>query len=97
LHARSEQLWRHLLRGTFGVCVARPDSEAAIAEKEVLQEAVIALSDDGRRTRYTPAERDVLRALVARYADACLPFSPLEYASSSRRRLVDQLGARLGP
>ncbi|MEE7560495.1 hypothetical protein HH299_12870 [Xanthomonas sp. Kuri4-2] len=75
----------------------RPDSEAAIAEKEVLQEAVIALSDDGRRTRYTPAERDVLRALVARYADACLPFSPLEYASSSRRRLVDQLGARLGP
>ncbi len=28
--------WDHFLRGTFGLCVAEPLSEAAIARKEVL-------------------------------------------------------------
>jgi len=47
LDARTDSAWKHFLHGTFGLCVASPISEAAIARKEVLQEKLIQLSGDG--------------------------------------------------
>jgi len=34
--------------------------------------------------------------LIDQYAQASMPFSPLEYARSSRKRLVDDLREKLG-
>ena len=93
LEARKASAWQHFLNGTFGLCVANPLSEAHIAHKEVLQEKLAALSENGARTRYAPDEAAALRELIDAYALAAMPFAPPEYPMSSRKRLVDDLRA----
>lgn len=95
LHARIESLWEHFLHGTFGLCVANPVSEADIAHKEVLQEKLTALSADGAKREYAETETRALLELIAAYEAAAMPFSPIEYPLSSRKRLADDLKARL--
>lgn len=95
LALRAEQAWEHFLHGTFGLCVADASSEAAIARKEVLQEKLGALSENGAITNWTPGLATQLRALIDDYAAAAMPFSPVEFHRSSRKRLVDDLRARL--
>jgi hypothetical protein len=89
--ARFEAIWHHFQNGTYGVCVARPDSELAIARKEVLQEKLIALTANGARILYVGNERAVVEETIREYAEACSLFSPSDYARSSRKRLVDDL------
>lgn len=89
--ARFESIWAHFQNGTYGVCVARPDSELAIARKEVLQEKLIALTANGARILYAGDERAIVERTIAQYAEACSLFSPVDYARSSRKRLVDDL------
>jgi hypothetical protein len=91
LSARMESAWEHFLRGTFGLCVANPESAASIARKEVLQEQLTALTHNGTRTVFSPNELPSLRKLIDAYAAASMPFSPIEYPRSSRKRLVDDL------
>jgi hypothetical protein len=91
LEARSQAIWEHFLYGTLGLCVAHPVSEAAIAEKEVLQEKLNALSN----TPFTAAEIPSLLALIDAFAQASMPFSPIEYSLSSRKRLVDDFRLRI--
>lgn len=95
LRARTESAWRYFLNGTFCLCVANPISEAHIACKEVLQEKLTQLSQDGSRTAFSPDEARLLLALVDAYAVAAMPFSPVEYARSSRKRLVEDLRPHL--
>jgi hypothetical protein len=94
MHDRVESAWDHFLHGTFGLCVANPVSEAAIARKEVLQEKLAALSDAAIADRTSEETREVLRSIDA-YAAAAMPFSPIEYPLSSRKRLVEDLSARI--
>jgi hypothetical protein len=91
LAARGESAWLHFKMGTFGLCVANPVSEAHIARKEVLQEKLTRDSDNGSRHFYSAHEAAALRGLIAEYAAAAMPFSPLEYPISSRKRLVEDL------
>lgn len=95
LRARLDSYWEHFLHGTFGLCVARPDSEYAIAEKEVLQEELTALSDNGAKSSFTLGETSTLLELIVEYERVSMPFSPIEYPLSSRKRLVDDLRAQL--
>jgi hypothetical protein len=95
LHARIGSMWDHFLHGTFGLCVANPVSELEIARKEVLQEKLTALSASGTRRDFAEAEVPALLELIDAYATAAMPFSPVEYARSSRKRLVDDLKAHL--
>lgn len=95
LRARSESAWEHFLRGTFGLCVANPVSEAAIARKEVLQEKLSTLSEDGSKTAFSPEEAGAMVELIDAYAEAAMPFSPIEYPISSRKRLVEGLRPRV--
>jgi hypothetical protein len=95
LRARVESTWEHFLLGTFGLCVADPSSEAAIARKEVLQEKLTMLSDNGAKNEFSEAEARALLELIDAYAQAAMPFSPIEYAVSSRKRLVEDLSARI--
>lgn len=95
LRTRTDSAWRYFLNGTFSLCVANPVSEAHIATKEVLQEKLVHLSDDGSKTSYTAQELALLPALIDAYAAAAMPFSPVEYAKSSRKRLVEDLRAKL--
>lgn len=79
--------------GTLGVCVADPSTGHGIAKKVLLQGKLSSLASDGEL--HLPsglAEQDVLR-LVDEYSAASMPFSPLEYPLSSRKRLVDDLRA----
>jgi len=91
LAARMDSAWMYFLNGTFGLCVANPVSEAQIAHKEVLQEKLVQLSENGSKARYAPQQEQDMHALIDAYAAAAMPFSPIEYPLSSRKRLVEDL------
>ena len=95
LRTRIDSMRTHFLEGTFGLCVADPSSEALIAQKEILQEKISALSKDGAKSEFTHTEARILRDTIDAYSRAAMPFSPIEYPLSSRKRLVDDLSARL--
>ncbi len=95
LDARAMNAWRAFIKGVYGLCVADPSSERSIARKEVLQEALGQLSGRVSEPSLHAEDKQRLRALITEYAEVCMPFSPLEYPRSSRKRLVEDLSARL--
>ena len=95
LDAWIDSLWQAHMQGIFGVCVRNPGDIAAIANKETAQALLGRLTDNGDRQVYSAEEAARLRALIARYAEACAPFTPLEYPRSSRKRYVEDLPKRL--
>ncbi|MCM2564977.1 DUF6058 family natural product biosynthesis protein [Janthinobacterium kumbetense] len=95
LRARTDSAWMYFLNGTFSLCVANPMSEAHIAWKEVLQEKLAQQSGNGSKTLLPHAQAEQMHALIDAYATAAMPFSPIEYALSSRKRLVEDLRANL--
>jgi hypothetical protein len=95
LRARTDSAWEHFLHGTFGLCVANPISEAAIARKGVLQEKLGQLNENGFKAEFSQLETQVTLDLIDAYADSAMPFSPVEYHLSSRKRLVEDLRTRI--
>ena len=95
LKLRCDTAWKYFLNGTFSLCVTHPVSEAEIAKKEILQEKLTALSENGQKTDFTAAEKQMILQLITEYAKSAMPFSPIEYSISSRKRLVENLRARL--
>jgi uncharacterized protein DUF6058 len=89
LRARCDSMWSHFIDGTYGVCVAHPISEYTIARKELLQEKLVALTANGARRDFPPDEAREVAYTIESYAAACMPFSPVDYPLSSRKRLVD--------
>ncbi|NIJ78326.1 hypothetical protein FHT08_003460 [Xanthomonas campestris] len=81
----------YFLDGTFGLCVADPSLGMEIARKEMLQERLTSLTEAGSNPAPEEIGRDALLQLIDAYADSAMPFSPVEYARSSRKRLVDDL------
>lgn len=77
--------------GTFGLCVADPSTGSGIVRKEMLQERLTAITDNGSNPSPSEISRSELLRLIDDYAGSAMPFSPAEYALSSRRRLVDDL------
>lgn len=96
LDSRAEKAWDSFLKGVFSLCVADPSSEMAIARKEVLQEALTNLSDSGLGANSSPQAKSHALDLIGQYAQAAMPFSPPEYPRSSRKRLVEDLRAKVG-
>ncbi len=96
LKVRTDSAWKYFLNGTFGLCVASPVSEANIALKEVLQEKLAHLSENGSKTTYPTEQVAAMHELIDGFDAAAMPFSPVEYALSSRKRLVDDLRVKLG-
>jgi hypothetical protein len=95
LRARLDSAWEHFIHGTFGLCVANPQSALDIARKEVLQEQLTAWTENGAKHAFAAADLPALMQLIDAYEAASMPFSPIEYPRSSRKRLVDDLRARL--
>jgi hypothetical protein len=95
LNARTEAAWGYFLKGVFSLCVADPSTEKSIATKEILQEALITLTNNRQDTDLGENEKEHLLSLIEQYAAAAMPFSPLEYPNSSRKRLVEDLRATL--
>jgi hypothetical protein len=95
LLTRTDSAWKYFLNGTFGLCVANPISEAHIAYKEVLQEKLTRQSENGSKTVYPPVQARAMHELIDAYAAAAMFFSPIEYALSSRKRLVEDLRANI--
>lgn len=95
LDARTESAWIAFLGGIFGLCVADPSSEKSIARKEILQEALTQLSGNGSNANFSAEDRRQVLHLIDQYAHAAMPFSPLEYPRSSRKRLVEDLRKKL--
>ena len=87
--------WKAHMEGIFGVCVRSPGNIAAIANKETSQVLLGRLTDSGTRRQYSASEAAVLHGLIARYAEACAPFSPVEYPRTSRKRYVEDLPKQL--
>jgi Family of unknown function (DUF6058) len=92
-----DTVWEHFLAGTFSLCVANAIDEARIAEKETLQLRLSAATENGEKSGYDAAESAHVRSLIERYLAASMPFSPIEYARSSRRRLVEDVLPKLQP
>jgi hypothetical protein len=95
LRRRTDTAWKYFLNGTFGLCVANPISEAHIAHKEVLQEKLAQQSEGGEKTVFSPQQIVAMHELIDAYAAAAMPFSPIEYGVSSRKRLVEDLRANI--
>lgn len=91
IEARVRKFIPSFLDGTFGLCVADPSTGAGIVRKEILQERLTELTDNGADPSARGTPRDELLRLIDDYADAAMPFSPAEYPRSSRKRLVDDL------
>lgn len=86
-----EDLWASHQAGIFGVCVRRPDAVDQIVLKEVMQAVLSARTDNGARTDFSADEAAIVRTLVARYAEACSDFTPVEYPLSSRKRYLEDI------
>jgi hypothetical protein len=95
LARRTAAAWTNFIGGVYGVCVVDPSTVASIARKEILQEALTDITANGRRTHFPDDTALHVLQLVERYAAATMPFAPPEYPRSSRKRLVDDLRARL--
>ncbi|HAT31729.1 MAG TPA: hypothetical protein DCW29_13020 [Janthinobacterium sp.] len=95
LLTRTDSAWKYFLNGTFGLCVANPISEAHIACKEVLQEKLSQQSENGSKTMFSPQQARAMHELIDAYAASAMFFSPVEYALSSRKRLVEDLRANM--
>lgn len=93
--ARIDSAWEHFQKGTFGLCTADPVSEMNIAIKGVLQEKLTTLSENGAKERFSLDEAQAISDLIERYAAVSMPFSPIEYSRTSRKRLVDDLLPRV--
>jgi Family of unknown function (DUF6058) len=93
--ASFDAVWQHFLAGTFSLCVRGATDEVRIAEKESLQMRLAEATDNGEKLAYTPSESKAVRCLIERYLLASMPFSPVEYARSSRKRLVEDVLGRL--
>lgn len=85
----------NFLNGTFGLCVAQPDSESAIVHKEIVQEKLTALTENGAKEWASADDAHTMLDLIDLYDKAAMPFSALDYPRSSRKRLVDDLRTRL--
>jgi hypothetical protein len=90
-------VWQHFLAGTFSLCVCDATDEARIAEKECLQMRLTEATGNGAKLAYTASESKAVQHLIERYLLASMPFSPIEYARSSRKRLVEDVLPRLFP
>lgn len=95
IEGRVEGYMPYFWNGTFGLCVADPSCGAGIARKELLQERLSALTGNGADARPEEVTTSDLLQLIADYAQSSMPFSPAEYERSSRKRLVDDLKARI--
>ena len=91
LDARIGSYWDSFLAGIFGLCVANPVSEREIACKEILQEKLTALTANGTLYADIDISSPDLLLLIDAYEDVSMPFSPVEYPNSSRKRLIDDL------
>ena len=81
----------YFLNGTFGLCAADPSTGTGIARKEILQERLTELTENGSNPSPPGVSKSGLLRLIDDYAASAMPFSPAEYARSSRKRLVDDL------
>jgi hypothetical protein len=86
-----DTVWKHFLGGTFGLCVVDASDEMRIARKETAQSRLVVLTDNGQRKQFSTSLAADISALQSSYAALCMPFSPVEYSRSSRKRLVDDL------
>jgi hypothetical protein len=91
LTARIGNYWNSFLAGIFGLCVNNPISEREIALKEILQEKLTAVTANGERWTEIDISHDDLLTLIGAYEMSSMPFSPVEYPISSRKRLIDDL------
>ena len=81
----------YFFNGTFGLCAADPSTGTGIARKEILQERLTELTENGSNPSPSGIPKSELLQLIDDYALSAMPFSPAEYARSSRKRLVDDL------
>ncbi|WP_193163919.1 DUF6058 family natural product biosynthesis protein [Microbulbifer hainanensis] len=81
----------YFFNGTFGLCIADPSNGASIARKEILQEKLVEITENGNLPSPAGISKEDLLKLIDDYAESAMPFSPAEYERSSRKRLVDDL------
>ncbi|WP_299006813.1 DUF6058 family natural product biosynthesis protein [uncultured Shewanella sp.] len=87
LHLHVEQEWVHFLEGTYGLCTLSGLPED-IAAKELAISQINGLS---QLTSLTSEQRIQLTRAVNLLDDVSALFAPHERASSSRKRLVDDI------
>ncbi|HEX2137371.1 MAG TPA: DUF6058 family natural product biosynthesis protein [Microvirga sp.] len=89
-----QRMWRWWLDGTYGVCMRAFDGSHVVI-KWVERARITALTDDGRRSTFTPPERAALVDAMARLDAVITPFAPHERPTSTRGLWIDRVLAAL--
>ena len=93
VEARVQDYLPSFFDGTFGLCVAEPSTGSGIVRKEILQERLSVLHKAMSEGAPSGMPTAALLQLIDDYAAAAMPFSPVDYPSSSRKRLVADFSA----
>lgn len=95
LQEMANNTWQHYMKGTFGVCIRKPSSIAHLIEKQVAAAALSKVTNNGKKFDYDAEELVVLHRCIREYNKVAMPFSPVDYEKSSRKRLVDNVVKKL--
>ncbi|MBA3832844.1 MAG: hypothetical protein H0X34_13310 [Chthoniobacterales bacterium] len=82
---------KHFRAGTYGLCVRDCVSVDRIARKQTVVEQLERLTAGGTRHDFDASEAREVRLAIIEYNAIAMPFSPLDYSLSSRKRLVADL------
>lgn len=91
--ARSE--WRDWIDGGYGVCLRQADAHHAIT-KTCRRAAIVAITDEGRATRLTPEQTDLLLTAMEQLDAVMLPFAPHQRPNGTPGLWLDAMLARYG-
>jgi hypothetical protein len=71
------------------------DRIALLAQQQVLEEKLLALTQNGLRTQYTAIEAHKVLMALDQFQEASMPFPPIDGGPGSRQRLVQDLRLRI--
>ena len=95
LEKQAESTWKEHLKGTYGICVVNPIDVSAIIQKQVAVTRLIQITDNGQKAEFSKEEKEAFIDASKTYDKAAMPFSPVDYPTSSRKRLLDDVKLRL--
>ncbi len=95
LKKKAAQTCSEHLSGAYGVCVVNPNSVSAIIEKQIAVRRLTSVTENGNKQKFSDQQQTEFLRAAERFDQVAMPFSPADYPHSSRRRLLDDIRARL--
>ena len=95
LKMQAEETWNDHLNGSYGLCVVKSDSVSAIIEKQIAVRRLASATENGHKQKFNREQQTEFLQAAAEFDKIAMPFSPADYPLSSRKRLLDDIKAKL--